>query len=129
MHESQILSEARATVLEAMQAISSDMPVPRIVCNRRLATTAGRAIITTNTIELNPRLFARIEADNRKATTLHDLAHLLARYQYRHRPITAHGSEWQATMRQLGQRPPRCQSSDCSGLRRKRTRIVHDCQC
>lgn len=66
--------------------------------NPRMRSTAGRALLKTYNVEINPKLleFGENEVYN---TILHELAHLLAWYRTRHR---GHGAEWRAACVDLG---------------------------
>ncbi len=58
--------------------------------NPRMRSTAGRANLQSNTIEMNPKLQAFGEAEV-YTTVLHELAHLIAWSRSRHR---GHGADW-----------------------------------
>jgi len=73
----------------------------RVVWNRRMRTTAGRAFWPAGRIELNPRLLD-LEGDEVQGTLLHELAHLLAYARSGQRRIKPHGVEWQLACVHLG---------------------------
>ena len=75
----------------------------RIVWNKRMRSTAGRAFLNQAKVELNPKLL-HLGDDPLKhveQTLLHELAHLLAHQRYGHR-IAAHGAEWKQACADLG---------------------------
>jgi predicted SprT family Zn-dependent metalloprotease len=75
----------------------------KIVWNRRMRSTAGRAFLTLAKVELNPKLLY-IGDDplvHVRQTLLHELAHLLAHQRYG-RKISAHGAEWKQACADLG---------------------------
>ena len=78
----------------------------KIVWNRRMRSTAGRAFLYEAKVELNPKL---LHLDNNleeslaqvRLTLLHELAHLLAHHRHG-RGIAAHGAEWKQACADLG---------------------------
>ncbi|MCB1076283.1 MAG: SprT-like domain-containing protein [Verrucomicrobiae bacterium] len=84
----------------------------RVLWNRRMRTTAGRAFYEGSRIELNPRML-RMEGVDRVAeierTLKHELAHLIAHARGRGRAIAPHGEEWRRACADLGiPGEPRC---------------------
>ena len=72
-----------------------------VVWNRRMRSTAGRAMWPKAQIELNPGL-EKIGQGEVRRTLLHELAHLVAYERCRSRHIRPHGPEWQEACRELG---------------------------
>lgn len=75
----------------------------KIVWNRRMRSTAGRAFLNLAKVELNPKLLQLCDnpLPNVEQTLLHELAHLLAHHRYG-RGISAHGVEWKQACADLG---------------------------
>lgn len=69
--------------------------------NSRMRTTAGVAMLASNSIWLNPAL-REVSEEEVQRTLLHELAHLLARHRHPHRRIVPHGPEWATACRDLG---------------------------
>ncbi|MFT7516961.1 MAG: putative SprT family Zn-dependent metalloprotease [Myxococcota bacterium] len=99
-----------------------ELPQLKIVWNTRLRTSAGRALLREQVVELNPRLLSKNEQDIR-AVLVHELAHLLAVARYGQ--VKAHGREWQQLMIEAGADPKVCHSMDASAFyhRRKRSAL------
>ncbi len=75
----------------------------KIIWNRRMRSTAGRAYLHLAKVELNPRLL-HIGDDplsHVRQTLLHELAHLLAYHRHGNK-ILAHGNEWKQACADLG---------------------------
>ncbi|MDA0766371.1 MAG: SprT-like domain-containing protein [Verrucomicrobia bacterium] len=73
----------------------------RVVWNRRMRSTAGRALWPEALIELNPAL-QEIGLGEVERTLLHELAHLVAFERAGRRRISPHGKEWQRACAELG---------------------------
>jgi len=75
----------------------------KIVWNRRMRSTAGRAFLNQAKVELNPKLLDLKEdaLKHVQQTLLHELAHLLAHHRYGSR-ISAHGAEWKQACADMG---------------------------
>jgi SprT protein len=73
----------------------------KVVWNRRMQTSAGRAFAREGRIELNPRLISFGEEEVR-LTLKHELAHLLAHHRAGRRRIAPHGVEWRKACADLG---------------------------
>lgn len=73
----------------------------RVVWNRRMRSTAGRATWPDALIELNPAL-KQIGLEEVERTLLHELAHLVAFERAGRRRIAPHGLEWQQACADLG---------------------------
>lgn len=69
-------------------------------------------------------LWRRASKAERRNTVIHELAHVLVNC-YHGRRVTAHGSEWKAMHRLLGEAPSRTHSVNRAGLRRRRP-LVRD---
>lgn len=97
---------------------------PTLVFNNRLRTTAGRAFLETNTVELNPSLdFEFLMAD----TLPHEYGHLVAFSFFGER---GHGPEWRRACKNLGMTEvTRCHSQDVSAKRTIQRRWEYTCQC
>ena len=85
----------------------SELGLPRlaervsVVWNRRMRSTAGRAMWPKALVELNPAL-EEISRDEVHRTLLHELAHLVAYERCHSHDIRPHGPEWQRACRELG---------------------------
>lgn len=87
--------------------------------NPRLRTTAGRAFLHEDRIELNPRLLAR-QPSLVRAVVIHEFAHLV---QQRRAPKEAdHGPFWRSLMRSAGLPPHATHDLPVDGLRVRRRR-------
>ena len=75
----------------------------KILWNRRMRSTAGRAFLDYAKVELNPKLLELGDEalEHVQQTLLHELAHLLAHKRYG-RGISAHGIEWKQACVDMG---------------------------
>lgn len=110
-------------VMEALRLLGSTLTPPEVqwTWNPKLRSTAGRAIMGRQRIELNPHVFSVDEArEELRRTVFHEVCHLEA-----HRKIgfrePAHGPTWQDLMRRVGLAPDRCHTLE-RGVRRVRRR-------
>jgi predicted SprT family Zn-dependent metalloprotease len=88
----------------------------RVVWNRRLRSTLGRAEFRSATVELNRELLDRNPAEL-VPTLIHELCHLAAGVR------AGHGAKWKGLMRACGEKPVACHRLDLSHLgRRERAR-------
>lgn len=87
--------------------------------NPRLRTTAGRAFLHEDRIELNPRLLAR-HPELIRAVVIHEFAHLVQ--QRSHPNETDHGPFWRALMRKAGLPPDATHDLPVDELRVRRRR-------
>ena len=104
-----------AELFELWQVLDRDVEV---VWNARLATTAGRAYVRRGSIELNPRLLARVP-DEIDGVLVHEAAHVAA-FRLFGGNIPAHGRHWRALMRYAGQEPNVTHKLPVDDLRRRR---------
>jgi predicted SprT family Zn-dependent metalloprotease len=95
----------------------------RVIWNRRLRSTLGRAEFRTATVELNPQLLDR-NPQELVPTLIHELCHLAAGVR------AGHGAKWKALMRACGERPTACHRLDLSHLpsRRRARRYLWLCK-
>lgn len=93
--------QRRAADLCARLKLPSLAARVRVAWNRRMRSTAGRALWPEALVELNPAL-EEISPEEVERTFLHELAHLVAYERSRHRRIKPHGPEWQRACRELG---------------------------
>jgi SprT protein len=98
----------------------------QVVLNPRMRSTAGRAYLFLQKIELNYRLLKDNEKELER-TYLHELAHLVAHYIYGNKE-RGHGPLWGGIMNALGLPPDRCHSLDTKHLSRKMTRYLYGCK-
>jgi hypothetical protein len=70
-------------------------------------------------VRFSSPLWPRADVAERRNTVLHELAHVIA-FARHGRKVKAHGREWKAIMRELGETPNRCHSVNRDGLRRRR---------
>ena len=93
--------EARAR--EMLREVGATKLVPRlrVEWNRRLRSSAGRAVFHRTLVSLNLRLreYGGSEIDR---TLRHELAHLVAHSRAGRRRILPHGGEWRQACRDLG---------------------------
>lgn len=75
----------------------------RILWNRRLTTTAGRAFVRNGRVELNPTLL-RKAPDQLDVVLVHEVAHVAA-FRLFGANIPAHGRHWRSLMRLAGLPP------------------------
>ena len=73
----------------------------KVVWNKRMRTTAGRAFWPEGKIELNP-ILEKVAPEEVRSTLLHELAHLVAYARAGRRRISAHGAEWRQACSDLG---------------------------
>lgn len=88
-----------------------------VIMNPRMRSVAGRARLSTMTIELNVRLLQDHPIEEFENTLIHELAHLLVFALYGAR---GHGVKWKNMMRRLGAEPTRCHTLPVDHLRRSR---------
>ncbi|NNC89860.1 MAG: SprT-like domain-containing protein [Akkermansiaceae bacterium] len=81
--------------------VPSLAPRVQVVWNRRMRSTAGRAMWPEAVVEMNPAL-EDISAEEVERTFLHELAHLVAYERAGNRRIMPHGPEWQRACCDLG---------------------------
>lgn len=105
-----------------------DLPrTVRIVYNRRLATTLGRALLDEGVVELNPRLLAE-HPDQLWPTLAHEAAHLLVRSRYGPR-TQPHGREFRTLMRAVNLSPKATHNLPVAHLRRNTGRYLYIHRC
>ena len=90
-------------------------------------TTAGKAYLTRNHVQLNAVLYVENAQDFLADTIPHELAHLVAHQVYG-RAIKPHGKEWQSVMRSLGVEPSRTHDYDVTNARTVTT-YPYLCKC
>lgn len=79
------------------------------------------------------KIYARVDAAERRRNILHELAHILANLKENQHVAAGkeksvgHGRAWKAMMRQLGEIPKRCHSNDTNGLKRRQRRYRMYC--
>lgn len=100
------------------------IPLPSIVFNRRLKTTAGRAFYKKGLVELNPRLWERMSEEERRNTLFHEIAHIAA---YLIHGETGHGYHWKKLMLDAGENPSVYHNFDVSGIKNYHT-VRCDCK-
>lgn len=88
------------------------------IFNNQMRTTAGRAHITANFIEMNTRLLSG-HLEQFDKTFLHELAHLISYAAFGNVQGAGHGKGWKATMHALGAAPNRTHSMDVKHLKRR----------
>lgn len=97
--------------------------------NARLATTMGKAWTyfreRKGVIHLNPTLWARATEGQRRDTTVHEAAHILANLINGRK--CGHGPLWADVMVRLGAPPVRCHNVSTEGVRRKSVRYSIAC--
>jgi SprT protein len=93
--------------------------------NNRMRSTAGRAWVIKQKIELNFRLLSE-NLSELETTYLHELAHIVAQALYGNRE-RGHGYLWAGIMATFGLPPERCHTLETKHLRRKRTRYIYSC--
>lgn len=89
----------------------------RIIWNERMKTTAGRAHYQNRKIELNPSIWDRMDANERRNTAAHEAAHVVCTAL--HPRASTHGPEWKKIMWDIGHEPSRCHTTDTTGLSTK----------
>ncbi len=101
------------------------LPKLEIQWNSRLRTTAGRALLQSQQLQLNPHLLGG-KPENQAEVLAHELAHLLvfARHGAKARH---HGPEWAALMQQAGFQPRARHELPVQGLRRRAFYYLHLC--
>ncbi len=95
----------------------------QIEINNRMRSTAGRATISLNRIQLNGRLLSN-NPEHLEQTFAHELAHLISYALYGATDGSGHGSNWQRVMHTMGYSPDRTHSLDVSGLRHEHKAVA-----
>lgn len=113
----------------------------RIEWRSRMRTTAGRARFRAHPkdprapgiveLHFNPRLFERMDHQERFETAVHETCHLVADYRNVRagRRERAHGPTWQRLMRACDLEPKRTHRVDTTGLYRSRRHYRAGCAC
>lgn len=102
----------------------------RVRWNRRMRSSAGRAIWPDGLIELNPRLKDFGEEELWR-TLRHELAHLVAYSRAGRRRIAGHGAEWRMACADLGvpdERPYHDLPLPTRKMKRKHLYVCRHCQ-
>lgn len=76
-------------------------------------------------IGLSTRLWERAPEAERRKTTLHELAHIVANIRYG--GSQGHNKRWKQVMVELGETPDRCHSVSVAGLRQAQARFLLTC--
>ena len=96
-----------------------------VIWNRRLRTTAGRAHLRELTIQLNPRLLARVPYRIDEVLA-HEAAHLAVGLVHG-TTVPHHGPEWSAWMVEVGHDPNAKHDFPVEGLLVSRSYFLHVC--
>ena len=105
-------------ILELWKA-SELLPSLTIIWNQRLRTSAGRARLLEQVVELNPNLL-KTNPENVLEVLTHELAHLVVFNRYGR--TLPHGKEWKDLMREAGQAPMVYHRMNVNGLKGSRSR-------
>ena len=149
-------TEIAGWVIEFLTKVGREdlLDIVRVECSKRFTRRMGdatyRPAITNGVMSCRVRfstpLWARADKVERRNTVAHELAHVVCFHEWylgqaprrfgelpgRGRKPKAHGWEWKAVMRRMGEEPSRCHDVDRTGLVRKRrsTRTVAThCNC
>ena len=103
-------------------------PFPRPEVSFKLrGQKAGVARLGENKLRFNLQLYQQNRDDFLKQTVAHEVAHMIAHYQFGAR-IQPHGQEWQLIMRGVYELPPhRCHSYALAPS--QRPTFLYQCQC
>lgn len=99
-----------------------------ITFNNRFTSKAGDANFLRKRIRLSTALWGRMTDEQRRQTSIHEAAHIIARSKYGY-AIKSHGVEWKSIMSKCGLPPKRCHNIDTSGLSKKHPRYLAYCRC
>ncbi|MDO9179205.1 MAG: SprT-like domain-containing protein [Agitococcus sp.] len=102
-------------------------PLPTVSFDLR-GTTAGRAYLVLNHIQLNPVLLNENSEAFLAGTVGHEAAHLIAHFHFGAK-IQGHGSEWESVMQWLGQAARRCHNFDTRNAAVIKKTIEYKCGC
>jgi predicted SprT family Zn-dependent metalloprotease len=117
------LQAMASEVLRHWQA-TDDVPGMNVEYNTRLRTTGGRAVLNTNSVELNPRLLGE-NPDQFLTVLVHELAHLVV---YARNPYASdHGLEFRMLMKHAGLDPRATHQMDTAQVRGTRFLYLHHC--
>ncbi len=117
--------EARACEFFATWGLLDRLAHVEVIWNRRLRTTAGRALPKRLQIQLNPRLLARVPAQLDEVLA-HEAAHLATALVHGV-GVPPHGPQWADFMAQLGLPPRTTHDFPVDGLRAQRSYFLHHC--
>jgi SprT protein len=126
----QALTWAKGVVREACARLGEPALASRVrvEMNGRFTRRLGDARARPPTIRLSAPLWPRATEEERRATVVHELCHVVA--EMRHgKGVASHGAQWQALMLALGERPVRTHDVDRSGLARRMRRVPAACAC
>jgi len=102
-------------------------PMPQVVINPRLRTTAGRAFFDRNMVDFNKSLMETNKEYFIQDTIPHELAHIIAFVLF---GDDGHGADWRRVLEALTGRPAeRLHSMDVSAQRRKSKTYTMYCGC
>ncbi len=110
----------------ANRLLGLDLERPVVRINARMRSAAGRAFPGQWRIDLNPHLWRRVGAAFPRATTGHEVAHLV---DWSLTGDTNHGPGWRRIMALFDLPPQATHQWDVSGLRRSAVRHAYACAC
>ncbi len=116
-----------AQCVEAYRSAGHTWPMPTVSFDLR-GKTAGKAFLRQNHVQLNAVLLLENQDAFIADTVGHEVAHL-ATYSKFGRSAQAHGAQWQAMMRLIGQEPRRCHSFDTSNSAVSKATHRYVCAC
>lgn len=144
MVSAELKAKVEARIRQDLVAIKArygvDLPMPKITYDLT-GTTAGKAYLYENRIQLNAGLLTRNVDAFIARTVPHEMAHLATQAIYpeaHQRQVSAfrstqkrkpHGAQWQEIMRAIGADATRCHSYDVSEVKRKRATYAYECVC
>lgn len=103
-----------------------------IVWSSRLTRTLGKASCLTSEITLAAKAWPLLDAEERRDTVFHEVAHLVAFHEVGAKGW-GHGSKWRRVMRRIGASPKRYAAAAAARaiapIRRKVTRCIASCRC
>lgn len=106
-------------------SLNVDVALPKVMFRLR-GTTAGRANMALNIIDLNlPLMRDNYEAFIRD-TVPHEYAHIMVPQLWQRLPLFPHGKEWQGLMRVFGVKPKIMHGYDVSKIA---PTYAYTCQC
>jgi SprT protein len=124
-----IRQKARECIARYVERANREQRIPLKMptCSFDLrGTTAGRAYLGENHVQLNPVLLTENFESFLSDVIPHEVAHLAAYVKWN---VRDHGEQWKSVMRAFGLKPNRCHSLDVSNSSTASVLYRHRCAC
>lgn len=124
-----LIQKLKAELGDKYEKVEFAMTAP-VEFNPRMRTSAGRARIKHNIIELNPDILGR-HPEHLEQTVAHEFAHLVAYALFGPRLGGGHGRGWKRTMGMMGHPADRTHnlSVDEKKVRKHKVKAMAKCGC